>query len=86
MAESGNTTGEPVALSGYQPISCVNHERLEFAVLKKQWLDVNVLQGEHAGRWRLLPLDVYARDGSEWLEARDASGNAFRLRLDWVSF
>lgn len=73
-------------MSGYQPISCINHERLEFAVLKQQWLDVEVLQGEQAGHRHLLPLDVYARDGVEWLEAQDASGNVLKLRLDWIGF
>lgn len=70
----------------YQPISCVNHERLEFAVLKRQWLEVNVRHGEHAGLHRLLPLDVYARDGVEWLEAQTKSGGIMTLRLDQIRF
>ncbi len=70
----------------YEPIPCVNHERLEFAVLKKQWLEIEVRQGEHAGRQRLLPLDVYAREGVEWLEAQTEAGETLTLRLDWLSF
>lgn len=70
----------------YKPISCISHERLEFAALKRQWLEVKVLQGEHAGRHRLLPLDVYALDGVEWLEAQTESGVKLKLRLDWISF
>ena len=70
----------------YRPISCVSHERLEFAVLKKQWLDINVKQGDHAGRQRLLPLDVYAREGVEWLKAQTESGEKLTLRLDQISF
>jgi Rho-binding antiterminator len=70
----------------YQPISCVNHERLEFAVLKRQWLEIEVMQGEHAGCRRLLPLDVYAREGVEWLQAQTGSGEKLTLRLDWLSF
>ncbi len=70
----------------YRPISCVSHERLEFAVLKRQWLDVEVKQGEHAGRYRLLPFDVYAREGVEWLEAQTESGETLKLRLDWIAF
>lgn len=70
----------------YEPISCVSHERLEFAVLKKQWLEVTVKQGDHAGQHRLLPLDVYARDGVEWLEAQTEAGKTLTLRLDWISF
>lgn len=70
----------------YQPISCINHERLEFAVLKRQWLDIEVRQGEHSGRKRLLPLDVYAREGVEWLEAQTEAGEKLTLRLDQLRF
>jgi Rho-binding antiterminator len=64
----------------------VSHERLEFAALRKQWLEIEVRQGEHRGRQRLLPLDVYARDGVEWLEAQTVSGEKLTFRLDWISF
>jgi Rho-binding antiterminator len=70
----------------YRPISCVSHERLEFAALKRQWLEVMVRQGDYAGQHRLLPLDVYARDGMEWLEAQTEAGEKLTLRLDWISF
>lgn len=70
----------------YRPITCASHERLEFAVLKRQWLEIEVRQGEHAGRHRLLPLDVYAREGVEWLEAQTESGERLTLRLDWLLF
>lgn len=70
----------------YRPISCVSHERLEFAALKQQWLEVEVLEGEHKGRYRLLPLDIYARDGVEWLEAQNESSEKLKIRLDWISF
>ena len=72
--------------AGYQPISCVQHERLEFAALTRQWLVLNVTAGDHAGRQRLLPCDVYTRDGAEWLVAETISGERFTLRLDWVEF
>lgn len=70
----------------YRPITCASHERLEFAVLKRQWLEIEVRQGEYAGRHRLLPLDVYAREGVEWLEAQTESGERLTLRLDWLLF
>lgn len=69
-------------MSDYQPISCVAHERLEFAALKRQWLDVTVKVGDHAGRQRLMPVDVYTRDGAEWLVAQTESGEQLTLRLD----
>ncbi len=62
----------------YQPIPCVQHERLEFAALTKQWQEVRV----DGVAQRLLPLDVYTRDGAEWLRAQTESGEQLTLRLD----
>lgn len=70
----------------YQPISCVDHERLEFAVLKQQWLDIEILTGERQGICRLLPVDVYARSGTEWLDVLTESGEKLTLRLDQIRF
>jgi len=69
-------------VSDYRPIACSDHERLEFAALKKQWLDVRV--GGEAQR--LLPLDVYTRDGAEWLLAQTDSAEQLTLRLDSLRF
>lgn len=66
----------------YQPIACADHERLEFAALTKQWLQLSV---EGAAQL-LLPLDVYTRDGAEWLRAQDATGNVRVIRLDHLQF
>jgi Rho-binding antiterminator len=73
-------------LSDYRSIACADHERLEYAALTRQWLDVNVTAGDKIGRQRLLPVDVYARDGAEWLVAITASGEQLTLRLDWLTF
>lgn len=70
----------------YQPISCINHERLEFAALKKQWIEIEILTGEMAGIHLLQPLDVYARGGIEWLKAQTGSGEMLELRLDRIRF
>ncbi|KVW98012.1 transcriptional antiterminator, Rof [Thiobacillus denitrificans] len=73
-------------MSDYRSIACSDHERLEFAALKRQWLDVNLTTGDRAGRQRLMPLDVYTRDGAEWLLAETESGEKLTLRLDWLQF
>lgn len=73
-------------MSDYRSIACADHERLEFAALTRQWLDVNVTAGEPSGRQRLLPVDVYTRDGAEWLVAEAESGEKLTLRLDWLKF
>ncbi len=69
-------------MSGYRPIACVQHERLEFAALKKQWLELTV----DGAPQRLLPLDVYTRAGAEWLDAQTESGDTVTLRLDTLKF
>jgi Transcriptional antiterminator len=66
----------------YQAIACSQHETLELAVLRRQWLDLRV-DGEPV---RLLPRDVYTRDGAEWLRAETASGEERVLRLDTLQF
>lgn len=66
----------------YVPIACVTHERLEFAVLKRRRLRLYCMDdlGELAG----LPLDVYTRDGAEWLRLRDQDGCEHVVRLDRI--
>lgn len=73
-------------MSGYRSIACADHERLEFAALTRQWLDVKVTAGDRSGRQRLLPVDVYTRDGAEWLVAENETGERLTLRLDWLQF
>lgn len=73
-------------MSDYRPIACSDHERLEFAALKRQWLDVTVKSGQGSAVQRLLPLDVYTRDGAEWLKARTEADEVVTLRLDALTF
>lgn len=73
-------------MSDYRPIACADHERLEFAALTRQWLDLDITGGGRAGRQRLLPRDVYTRDGAEWLLAETEAGEPLTLRLDWLRF
>lgn len=67
----------------YEPIPCAQHERLEYAVLRQirldiRWLDAqNRLHCENAQ-----PLDVFTRDGAEWLLWRNARGETVCTRLD----
>ena len=66
----------------YRPIACADHERLEYAALTRQWLTLEV----DGLAQRLLPLDVYTRDGAEWLLAETPSGEQLTLRLDRLDF
>ena len=64
----------------YQPISCLQHERLEFAVLRRIPLKLQLKDGRtctgHA-------LDVYTQVGTEWLKFR-TSGVEEIVRLDQI--
>ena len=65
----------------YQPISCMQHERLEFAVLRRIPLKLRLMNGNSLNG---LALDVYTRGGAEWLKFRDATGIEQVIRLDQI--
>jgi len=69
-------------MSDYQPIACVEHERLEFAVLRRFPITLLLKDGRtlngHA-------LDVYTKEGAEWLRLREVTGAEHVLRLDEIS-
>lgn len=76
-------------MSDYLPIACIEHERLEFAVLRRQRLALEFQDGGGAV-WRgvVLPTDVVTRDGAEWLSYTvmdgGEAGNAGVVRLDRI--
>ncbi|MFZ5484695.1 MAG: transcriptional antiterminator, Rof [Pseudomonadota bacterium] len=72
-------------MSDYRPITCVAHEKLEYAVLKRRVLDLCYLDAEGVARCaRGVPLDVYTRDRAEWLRFRAEDGQELTLRLDQI--
>lgn len=71
-------------MSDYVPIACADHERLEFAVLKRRRLHLRLSDGEDWTELNVLPLDVYTRTGAEWLRAITDSGQEITLRLDSI--
>lgn len=72
--------------SDYLPIACAVHERLEFAVLRRQHLQLAWLgeDGRTQFRERILPLDVETRNGAEWLTIKQSNGESEVLRLDRI--
>lgn len=72
-------------MSDYVPIACIEHEKLEFAVLRRQRLAL-VYRDDSGTEISLeaLPTDVATREGAEWLSYRDASGREGVLRLDRI--
>ncbi len=68
-------------MSEYQPISCAQHERLEFAVLRRWSLQLQLKDSRTVyGR----ALDVYTQAGAEWLKFRDTAGVEEQIRLDQI--
>ena len=71
--------------SPYQPIACRLHDDYELAVLRRAVLDLS-WQGE-AGEVcsvRLVPEDVFTRQGAEYLAGRTAEGTPHEIRLDRI--
>ncbi|MDR3394418.1 MAG: transcriptional antiterminator, Rof [Parasulfuritortus sp.] len=71
-------------MSDYVPIACVAHERLEFAVLKRRRLHLVCLVAGDRVEIEVMPLDVYTREGAEWMRARNDDGQEMTLRLDTI--
>lgn len=69
----------------YVPIACVLHERLEFAVLRRQSVRLSIRDRDTpAVDWVVVPCDVYTRDGAEWLSYRTPDGENGTIRLDRI--
>lgn len=69
----------------YQPISCAQHERLEFSVLRKIPLQLEYLQGPEKIRQIVMPLDVATRSGAEWLKfGVRGTDEIVEIRLDCI--
>ncbi|MDP1682399.1 MAG: Rho-binding antiterminator [Burkholderiales bacterium] len=66
----------------YQPIACMQHERLEFAVLRRTPLHLKLEDGRELTG---LALDVFTQDGAEWLKFRVVSDVEETLRLDRIA-
>lgn len=68
----------------YQPIPCVQHERLEFSVLRKIPLRLEFVEQGERRHEKVLPLDVNTRNGAEWLKFRREDGSETEIRLDAI--
>jgi len=69
----------------YHPISCAQHERLEFSVLRKIPLLLEYRGGTEKLRHTVLPLDVATRNGAEWLKFKKLGDEAVtEIRLDAI--
>jgi Rho-binding antiterminator len=72
-------------MSDYAPIACIEHERLEFAVLRRQKLVLRLLDAAgNAHTLIVLPTDVATREQAEWLTYREDAGVEGVVRLDRI--
>ncbi len=72
-------------MSDYVPIPCIAHEKLEFAVLRRQKLRLRLREeGGEERQLTVLPTDVTTRDGAEWLTYRTEEGESGVVRLDGI--
>ncbi len=69
-------------MSDYVPIACAEHEKLEYAVLRRQPLRLRWQEGDDECEEVVLVVDVVTRDGAEWLHYRRPHGELAELRLD----
>jgi Rho-binding antiterminator len=69
----------------YQPIPCVQHERLEFSVLRKIPLQIEYRHGLENISQAVMPLDVATRQGAEWLKFKViGTEDVTEIRLDSI--
>jgi Rho-binding antiterminator len=68
----------------YLPIACMQHERLEFSVLRRISLILKYrLEGQDRVE-KVMPLDMSTRDGAEWLKFRHEDSRVEEIRLDRI--
>ncbi len=65
-------------MSGYLPIDCGLHDELQLRVLRKRPVDVVYDHGDGSQRVSSVLVDVYSRDGAEYLRLEDGTD----IRLD----
>lgn len=71
-------------MSDYQPISCASHSELELAIMHRQRLLLRLRDGDGVREERLLPVDIGAEKGVEYLHAEREDGERVKIRLDAI--
>ncbi len=64
----------------YAPIPCDSHSQLEVAILHRLTLDIRLAGEQRLRRWR--GVDIFTRDGAEYLRLRSPAGEQCDVRLD----
>lgn len=71
-------------MSDYTPISCAQHSELELHIMHRQPLRLRLRDGDATREERLLPVDIGAESGAEYLHAQRDDGERLKIRLDTI--
>ena len=70
--------------NGYQPIACARYDVYESAITRRQRLQLVWNDAGMDHTQSVLPTDLEARAGEEFLIARDAHDQPLKIRLDKI--
>ena len=69
----------------YKPVSCQVHSQLELHIMHRQTLRLQWREPTGVSyNLTITPVDIYTRDGQEFLRIVDEQGREKILRLDWI--
>ena len=71
-------------MQDYQPIACHIHDIYEIAIMRQTRLTLDWRQAGVRRHDTVRPVDLYTKEGAEWLLAEDRSGQQLEIRLDWI--
>lgn len=70
--------------TGYQPVSCANHDQYEIAILHGNKMHLTWQTGNIIHDQVVTPLNLRTAQGEEYLILRLASGEQAEVRLDHI--
>ena len=71
-------------MSDYQPISCAAHSELELHIMHRQRLRLRVNEAGEVHEKSVLPVDIGAERGEEFLHVERRDGERLKVRLDAI--
>jgi transcriptional antiterminator Rof (Rho-off) len=72
-------------MTDYAPIDCGLHSTYELAIMQQRILELSWQDADHGVQTgAVTPLDLFARNGEEYMRVREANGNEQLIRLDWI--
>ena len=71
-------------MTDYKPISCLNYEQFELAILRHEQLRIAWSEGNVFYERLVSPTDLQTKAGEEFLLFRDSDGHDGRVRLDHI--